>query len=36
MSQKMRSVLVGVVAGAFLGAAFAWVASDSDDGFSEP
>lgn len=31
MSQKMRSVLVGIVVGAFLGAAFAWVASDSGD-----
>ncbi len=31
MSHKMRSVLIGIVAGAFLGAAFAWVASDSGD-----
>jgi len=31
MSQKTRSVLIGIVAGAFLGAAFAWVASDSSD-----
>lgn len=28
MSHKMRALLIGVVAGAGLGAAFAWVASD--------
>ncbi|GIK76166.1 MAG: hypothetical protein BroJett021_51540 [Chloroflexota bacterium] len=33
MSHRMRSMLIGLVAGAFLGAAFAWVASDgSEDG----
>lgn len=31
MSHKMRSVLIGVVAGAFLGATFAWVASESSE-----
>lgn len=31
MSAKMKSVLVGLVAGALLGAAFGWVASDGDD-----
>ncbi len=31
MSHKMRSLLIGVVAGAMLGAAFAWVASDNDN-----
>lgn len=36
MSHKMRSLLIGVVAGAMLGAAFAWVASDKDgDGESD-
>ncbi len=28
MSQRMRSVIIGVAAGAFLGATFAWVASE--------
>jgi len=32
MSHKTRSMLIGITAGAFLGAAFAWVASESDDG----
>lgn len=31
MSHKMRSLMIGVVAGAMLGAAFAWVASDNDN-----
>ncbi|HHY57080.1 MAG TPA: hypothetical protein GYA08_16780 [Chloroflexi bacterium] len=31
MSHKMRSLLIGVVAGAMLGAAFAWVASDNNN-----
>ncbi len=30
MSHRMRSLLIGAVAGALLGAAFAWVASDAD------
>lgn len=30
MSHRMRSLLIGVIAGAMLGAAFAWVASDND------
>ncbi len=30
MSHRVRSMLIGLVAGAFLGAAFAWVASDGD------
>lgn len=36
MNQKLRSLIVGVSAGALLGATFAWVASDGqsndDDG----
>jgi hypothetical protein len=36
MNHKMRSLLIGVVAGAMLGATFAWVASDNDnDGESD-
>lgn len=31
MNHKMRSLLIGVVAGALLGATFAWVASDHGD-----
>lgn len=31
MSYKTKSVLIGLAAGAFLGAAFAWVASDGGD-----
>ncbi len=30
MNHRMRSLLIGVVAGAMLGATFAWVASDKD------
>jgi hypothetical protein len=28
MSRKMRAILIGIAAGALLGAAFAWVAGD--------
>lgn len=35
MNHRIRSLLIGVVAGAMLGAAFAWVASDHD-GNGEP
>jgi hypothetical protein len=36
MNHKMRSLLIGVVAGAMLGATFAWVASDNNnDGESD-
>lgn len=31
MSHRMRSMLIGLVAGAFLGATFAWVASDGNE-----
>ena len=31
MSHKNKSLLIGVLAGALLGAAFAWAASDGDD-----
>lgn len=30
MNHKLRALLIGTVAGAVLGAAFAWVASDGD------
>ena len=36
MSHKMRSLMIGMAAGALLGAAFAWVASDGNgDGESD-
>ncbi len=36
MNHRMRSLLIGVFAGAMLGAAFAWVAGDNnDDGESD-
>ncbi len=31
MSSKTRSLLIGAIAGAILGAAFAWVASNATD-----
>ena len=31
MNHKARAILIGLGAGALLGAAFAWVASDGDD-----
>ena len=31
MSHRTKSLLVGVVAGALLGAAFAWAASDNEE-----
>lgn len=31
MSHKGRSVIVGLIAGALLGAAFAWIASDGQE-----
>jgi hypothetical protein len=35
MSHRTRSILVGVAAGALLGAAFAWVAGDGSEDSSE-
>lgn len=35
MNHRIRSLLIGIVAGAMLGATFAWVASDHDSD-SEP
>jgi hypothetical protein len=35
MNTKIKSVLIGLVAGALLGAAFGWVVSDGDDEHSE-
>lgn len=35
MSHRGRTVIAGLVAGALLGAAFAWMASDSDGGGDE-
>jgi hypothetical protein len=34
MSYKTKTVLIGLLAGALLGAAFAWVASDGEPGES--
>ena len=31
MSKRQNTVVVGLIAGALLGAAFAWVAGDADD-----
>lgn len=36
MSAKMKSVLVGMLAGALLGAAFGWVSSDGDEDSAGP
>lgn len=35
MSQRKRAILIGVAAGALLGATFAWVAGDGSDDLPE-